>query len=261
VSFTQPRAGTSGTPEGPREVVVRLVERRLVSVTGAARLRRFGNLNAKDVAEFEKLTADHDSCRPHAALYREGSQPDTMIVILSGYACQYKTLKNGVRQITAVLMPGDIDPLSSMSQRAIDYSVGSLSDVTMARVAGARARHLLNECSNVREALLAYLRCNEAQLKETLLNVTRRQAAERTAFLLSTLWSRARDMGLIQKGELRCPITQSDLADLLNLTAVHVNRTLQKLRASGLVTFKYGILTVPDPDGLWLFADAGKSGV
>ena len=46
------------------------------------------------------------------------------------------------------------------------------------------------------------------------------------------------------------PLTQSDLADATGLTSVHVNRTLQELRARGLVGLSGRELTVPDRKAL-----------
>jgi len=42
------------------------------------------------------------------------------------------------------------------------------------------------------------------------------------------------------------PVTQMDMADATGLSTVHVNRTLQELRASGLITLKERNLTIHD---------------
>lgn len=41
-------------------------------------------------------------------------------------------------------------------------------------------------------------------------------------------------------------MTQEQLADALGLTAVHVNRTMQMLRAEGLIATSHRIMTLPD---------------
>ncbi len=52
--------------------------------------------------------------------------------------------------------------------------------------------------------------------------------------------------------EILCafPVTQIDLADATGLSAVHVNRTLQELRSSGLIVMRDRLLTVNDLDAL-----------
>ncbi len=46
------------------------------------------------------------------------------------------------------------------------------------------------------------------------------------------------------------PITQMDLADATGLSVVHLNRTLQELRASGLIVLRERALTIPDFNAL-----------
>jgi CRP-like cAMP-binding protein len=42
---------------------------------------------------------------PHTDLIREGDEPGPGFVILEGWACRYKLLPQGTRQITSFLMP------------------------------------------------------------------------------------------------------------------------------------------------------------
>jgi DNA-binding IclR family transcriptional regulator len=58
---------------------------------------------------------------------------------------------------------------------------------------------------------------------------------------------RYRVVELTDDDSFEFPITQTDLADATGLTPVHANRTLQKLRADGLVELSRGTLTVLDP--------------
>jgi DNA-binding GntR family transcriptional regulator len=43
------------------------------------------------------------------------------------------------------------------------------------------------------------------------------------------------------------PVTQTNLGEAIGFSVVHVNRTLQKLRADGLITFRHNLVTVLDP--------------
>jgi CRP-like cAMP-binding protein len=46
------------------------------------------------------------------------------------------------------------------------------------------------------------------------------------------------------------PITQAELADATGLSTVHVNRTMQELRADGLIRTKGGSVIIENWDGL-----------
>ena len=51
------------------------------------------------------------------------------------------------------------------------------------------------------------------------------------------------------------PMTQEQLSDATGMTAVHVNRTLQMLRATGTLSFAHGLVEVFDWEGLKRLAD------
>jgi transcription initiation factor IIE alpha subunit len=57
-------------------------------------------------------------------------------------------------------------------------------------------------------------------------------------------------VGLANAHRCELPVTQAELADALGLSTVHVNRSLQELRAKRLITLRGSILTVQDWAGL-----------
>jgi CRP-like cAMP-binding protein len=57
-------------------------------------------------------------------------------------------------------------------------------------------------------------------------------------------------IGLAENHTCDLPITQGELGEALGLTAVHVNRVLQQMRADGLIETKGTRLTIPDWDRL-----------
>ncbi|MDG2520642.1 helix-turn-helix domain-containing protein [Caulobacter segnis] len=56
------------------------------------------------------------------------------------------------------------------------------------------------------------------------------------AHLVCELYHRLAAASLAASEVMELPLTQTDLADCPGLSAVHVNRTLQKLRRSGLLS-------------------------
>jgi DNA-binding Lrp family transcriptional regulator len=52
--------------------------------------------------------------------------------------------------------------------------------------------------------------------------------------------------GLGERGSYDLPLTQEQLADVLGLTSVHVNRTLKTLEAEGLITRNKRHVSFPD---------------
>jgi CRP-like cAMP-binding protein len=87
-------------------------------------------------------------------------------------------------------------------------------------------------------------------LDSGLLNIGRRTALERTAYLLLQLFVRAEEAGLTQNGSIQFPFTQQHLADTLGMSLVHTNKTLKRLFATGTVRWKDRVFTIIDRDAL-----------
>jgi len=84
-----------------------------------------------------------------------------------------------------------------------------------------------------------------------MVSIGRRDAYARIAHILCEMLVRMRAVGLVGEDHTcEFPISQGKIADAQGLSAVHVNRVLQELRADNLITLKGGILTVLDWDGL-----------
>jgi CRP-like cAMP-binding protein len=73
-----------------------------------------------------------------------------------------------------------------------------------------------------------------------------RTAFERVAHILCELFLRLRAIGITDGSTCEFPVTQVDLADATGLSAVHLNRTLQELRAADLIVLRGKLLTIPD---------------
>jgi CRP-like cAMP-binding protein len=86
--------------------------------------------------------------------------------------------------------------------------------------------------------------------REWSVNLGQRTAAERIGHLFCELFFRLRAVGLTTDSSYELPVTQADLADASGLSAVHVNRTLQELRAANLIVLRGKTLTIPDLEAL-----------
>jgi len=76
------------------------------------------------------------------------------------------------------------------------------------------------------------------------------QAKERTAHLLLELYHRLACVKLAEDFAFEMPLTQEQLADVLGLSAVHVNRTLQALRHERLIECRGFRICISKPDDL-----------
>ena len=183
---------------------------------------------------------------PRQDLKREGDAPTTVDVVVSGWACRYKQMEDGRRQITGFLLPGDMSDLNTPVLREMDHSVAAITAVTVAELPREVVDGLLRHHPRVMAALRWDSLVMAATQREWITSLGQRDAFERVGHLLCELFVRLRCVGLTQGGACELPVVQTDLADATGLSAVHVNRTLQELRSAGLIVLKGRTLHIPD---------------
>ncbi|MCV9967819.1 Crp/Fnr family transcriptional regulator [Pararhizobium sp. BT-229] len=193
------------------------------------------------------LTADQD-------LIREGDNPETVHLILEGFAARYKMTIDGKRQIFAYLIPGDFCDLHVALLKRMDHSIGTLSPCRVATLLPSTIIEITERRPALARALWMSSLVDEATLREWLLNLGQRPARERIAHLFCEMHARMRAVGLTTDGSFEFPLTQQELGDTTGLSIVHVNRSLKELREAGLVTMRTERLVIPDVERLKTFA-------
>ena len=180
----------------------------------------------------------------------EGDQVSSVRIILSGWLCRYKTLEDGRRQIVNFILPGETCDAYAYLLSVMDHSIAALTPVVYAEMKRAHFEALVAHDRSVAEAFWCETLVNSAIQREWAINLGRRIAFERVAHLLCEIFERLRPVGLIEGNSCSFPVTQTDLADATGLSVVHLNRTLQELRSSGLILLRERTLTITDLDAL-----------
>ena len=206
----------------------------------------FAPLTDGDRHLLDDIVKSSRSVDAHLDIIREGEAPSDVHLVLKGFACRYKLLKNGRRQIVAYLVPGDFCDLNIFILSAMDHNIGTLSPCTVVDIPRERVLEMIERPALARACWWATL-VDEATLREWLLNIGQRDAATRIAHLICELLLRLRAVGLVEENSYELPLTQNDIGDTMGLTTVHVNRSLQVLRKVGVITFKSRHIVVEDP--------------
>jgi len=233
----------------------------------------------------DRVLADPDLVPARADLVSRHDRKGGRLILVDGFAYQYRMLTSGRRQITAYLVPGDSYDLDAARENGSDHAVMALTSVrsvhlTTAEVAvlsldhpsidhavmaltSVRSVHLTTaevavlslDHPSIAEGLRLVGRIEEATLREWLVNIGGRPALERIAHLFCELDRRLHAVGLVDQDRFEMPITQYDLADTAGLSSVHVNRTIQELRRQGLIALTGRSLTILDRPSLQALAD------
>lgn len=167
-------------------------------------------------------------------------------VLEDGFACRYRDLMDGRRQILSLLVPGDIIDLRQFVLGGAQPSLSALSPLSVRAIPNASLFKLLEVFPRITRALWSTTLIEESISREWLVSVGKRSAIERVAHLLCEIYLRLSAVGRNDGARFPLPLTQSELADVLGLSTVHVNRTLQELRKSGLIAFQSGTVEIFD---------------
>ncbi len=206
-------------------------------------------LNSDDRALVARHSRPLREIPPRRDLIREGDAPDDVFVILSGFACRYKMIEGGKRQIMAFFVPGDFCDFQVFILKQMDHSIGTLSRCQVVRIRREAILEMTERPALARAFWWASL-VDAATLREWLVNIGQRTAEARIAHLLCELLIRLEVVGLVKENSYTLPISQSDMADALGVTVVHTNRMLAVLREQGLIELDRHELVVRDIDGL-----------
>ena len=220
-----------------------------------AKLVRSHGLSDADGAALGRLPLHEVAVAAGQDIVRAGDPADRCAIILEGLAFGHKLTGDGQRQILCLHLAGDMPDLQSLRLGRTDTGVGAVTGCRVAYVPYVALRTLCSRRPSLMEVLWRETLFQAAILREWLLNVGRREALARIAHLMCEVVLRHQAAGLTSDYSCSFPFTQTSLADALGLSAVHVNRTVQRLRADGLIEWEHRHLTVLDWERLRALAD------
>ena len=164
-------------------------------------------------------------------LFFEGDEVEWLYQIKSGVVRLSRLLENGRRQVISFGYPGDIIGFPADGLHHTDCE--SLTDVQLRPI---RSAHLDNEDDDpaLHRLLLQSALGEICAMQDHFMMLGRKSAIERVASFLYASSERAgqrRDVGL----QIKLPMSRSDIADFLGLSAETVSRTFTQLRLNKVI--------------------------
>lgn len=176
--------------------------------------------------------------------------PAHCCVVLAGYACTYRDMRDGSRQILSFHVMGDIPDLQNLHLPETQDSISSIGPLTVGIINNSDLQRICRDFPRTASALWRLTLIDASIYKEWVSNVGARDARTRTAHLFCELHHRQAAIGKVSDNSFAWPVTQINLSEALGLSVVHVHRTLKGLRDSGLIDYERDILRIPDIDAL-----------
>lgn len=212
-------------------------------------LLRRDELSAEERAIALELANVSNEYPENHELVSEGERAKFSILLLSGFAARVNLLRDGRRQITAIHVPGDFVDLHSLLLERMDHSVVTLTGCAVAKVPHERLRALTVSHPHLARMLWLLTVVDAAIYRRWLVAAGRLTAPAQVAHFLCEMFVRLRSVNhAADDHTFRLPISQTELSDAMGLSVVHVNRTLQQLRAEGLLEWQSAQVRLPDWD-------------
>jgi CRP-like cAMP-binding protein len=200
------------------------------------RLRRFIALSDSDLDCLWRLIEAEQIVSKRRDLVVDGYEYRKFCFVEDGFAARYKLLRNGKRQIISLVLPGDVIGLPSSFLERARYSVIALTEMKL-QVCSTNAFVQLCYSRPQFGLALSWLAVQEAvACADRIVDTGRRTPTERIVHFLLDIHARLAMVGRASEGGFDLPFSQEVMSDALGLSVPHLNRTLAKLRADGLIS-------------------------
>lgn len=210
------------------------------------RLKADTDLTEADAQALRVLPVQVKEVPADTPIVSEGDRPSRCCLLIKGFACRSKIAADGKRQILSFHVPCDIPDLQSLFLKTMDHDLTTISSATLGFIDHSALNPLITAYPTIARALWRETLIDAAIFREWIVNIGVRQAAARMAHLMAELHSRMASVGLVEDHEFEFPVTQTELAEALGLSTVHVNRVLQVLRSAQVLDLQKNIATIKD---------------
>jgi CRP-like cAMP-binding protein len=183
---------------------------------------------------------------PGDVLIEEGTEHPFVYRLCEGWACRTRKLGDGREQCILIFLPGDLLAVKSMFVNCHPDTVRALSRANIERIDYRELHDAYLRDGDVANLCTWQLMEEERRLHSWVVGLGQGSAEERMALLLVDFHGRLAAAGRISAKTMTfdMPLTQSQLADHLGITAIHTNRVLKSFRQRGIVIVRDGQVSI-----------------
>lgn len=156
----------------------------------ARKLGTYVVLSEEELLVLSKFHQRRRSLTAGQDLLHQGETKQSAYILASGWACSYKLMRDGTRQIIDFQIPGDFLGLRSILFRTADHNIEAVTPIEVSEVSMHDLIDAFVKTPRLATAVLWAASRDEAMVVEHLINLGRRDAIERTSHFLLELGSR-----------------------------------------------------------------------
>lgn len=214
------------------------------------KLRSRHGIGAEEERAIRDLVATTRVARRGEVVVKAGRKLDESLMLLEGWLARAKDLRSGQRQVSELHVAGDFADLHGFALNSLDHNLIAVTECRIAVVPHQRLESLFARFPRLQRIYWFATNLDAAIHREWALSLGRRSALSRLAHLFCELRIRLEIVGRVEDDCYDFPLTQEDLGECLGMTAVHVNRSLQELRARGVIRVAGRRVSILEPNEL-----------
>lgn len=142
---------------------------------------------------------------------------------------------SGKRQIVSFHSAGDIIGLSSLAWTRAVHTLTAVSDCLVTPISLRELGHLFDSQPRIAGFFYAIAAANGVVMNDRVTVIGKSSARQRVGWFLLDILARLKIADGFHTNLLNLPLSQSDIADAVGLTKVHVNRTFRQLESTGTI--------------------------
>ena len=181
-------------------------------------------------------------------LFRQGEFYDGIYILQSGWMLLTRIEDSGKRQILRSILPGEVLGFQADHYGPAIYSAITVMDSLVCTIPSAIQLCTSHPALAMRLAWTSA--CDMLLTEMYLTKISQHSARERIAFMVLELFRRLKLLGLCNDSTIFFPLKQEDIAEMLGLTTIHVNRTLHAMKNEGLLSIHHHELIILNYEAL-----------
>ena len=188
-------------------------------------------------------------------LVREGSRPTSSTLLIQGFAARYKITQGGSRQITALHVAGDFVDLHAFLLKTMDHGIVALSPCRVVSAEHGQLTQITEDSPHLARLLWLDTLVHGSIHRAWIVAMGRRSKASHLAHIVCELYVRLQITGNVDGQSFHLPLSQAEMADVMGLSLVHMNRVIQEMRRNGLISWTNQTVTILDWERLRTLAE------
>lgn len=210
------------------------------------RLSHYTHFSAHDIHQLKQLRSTPATYNRGEVFLERDQHTDKVFLVSDGLVAQEILKDDGRTCIVRLLVPGDISDINSALSKSSDVTHRCITTASIVYFWSKELRAILDHNANLKRAFSMLQLTEKSIERELIVALATKSAEQKIAHLLCELSLRLEKVSASPSQAMNIPLTQTELADALGMSSVHVNRVIKRYREENLVTLKGGRICITD---------------